>query len=132
MIKGFILAVIFSISSLSLASAKSVQFDSPKDGDTVSQHFKAKFSVKGMTVKPAGQALDDKSAGHFHIIVDGPAVAEGTVIPADPSHLHYGKGQTEADLALAPGPHTLTLQLADGLHKAYGSDLTKTIHITVK
>lgn len=28
--------------------------------------------------------------------------------------LHYGKGQTEAEVTLPPGEHKITLQFADG------------------
>ena len=41
----------------------------------------------------------------------------GTEIPFDETHLHFGKGQTEAALTLAPGKHKLTLQFANALHK---------------
>ncbi len=41
----------------------------------------------------------------------------GAEIPFDETHLHYGKGQTEASVTLAPGKHTLTLQFANALHK---------------
>ncbi len=56
----------------------------------------------------------------------------GEVIPADDKHLHFGKGQSEAEVKLTPGPHTLTLQFADGAHRSYGPELSKTIKITVK
>jgi hypothetical protein len=32
--------------------------------------------------------------------------------------MHYGKAQTEAELTLTPGVHTLCLQAADGSHVA--------------
>jgi hypothetical protein len=115
----------------SFGAKKDVFFVYPKDGDTVALSFKAKFGVHGMAIKPAGDP-DDKKSGHMHVIIDGKAAPEGEVIPADPTHLHYGKGQTEGDITLTPGPHTLTLQLADGLHRGYGSDLVKEIHVTAK
>ncbi len=121
-----------SINSL-MASQKSVTFVSPKDGATVTSPFKTQFNQTGMTITPAGQEVNDKTKGHFHVIIDKPAVAEGQIIPVDPAHLHFGKGQTESgEIKLPPGKHTLTLQFADGLHRAYGPDLTKTITITVK
>jgi hypothetical protein len=127
------LAALSLIGSLSLGASKSVSFISPKDGAEVPTTFKANFGEKGMKITPAGQDIDDKTKGHFHLIIDGPAAAEGKVIPADATHLHFGKGQTESgDITLTPGKHTLTLQFADGLHRAYGTDLTKTITVTVK
>jgi hypothetical protein len=56
----------------------------------------------------------------------------GTVIPKDSTHLHFGKAQTETSLTLSPGKHKLTLQLADGLHRSYGSQLATSITVTVK
>ncbi|MBP6707250.1 MAG: DUF4399 domain-containing protein, partial [Achromobacter sp.] len=40
--------------------------------------------------------------------------------------------QTETELKLAPGKHTLTMQFADGAHRSYGPDLSSTISVTVK
>jgi hypothetical protein len=37
-------------------------------------------------------------------------------IPSDKSHLHFGAGQTETQLDLAPGKHTLQLVLGDAKH----------------
>jgi len=53
-------------------------------------------------------------------------------IPADEHPLHFGKGQTEAMLKLAPGRHKLQLQFADGAHRSYGPAMSKTITYTVK
>ena len=126
---AFTFILLLTVSSF--GAKKDVFFTYPKDGETVALTFKAKFGVHGMAIKPAGDP-DDKKSGHMHVIIDGPAAAEGVVIPADAAHLHYGKGQLEGDITLTPGPHTLTLQLADGLHRGYGSDLVKVIHVTAK
>ena len=61
-----------------------------------------------------------EGTGHHHLIVDGKAVPKGSVVPADATHMHFGKGQTETTLKLPPGKHTLTLQFADGAHQSYG------------
>jgi hypothetical protein len=37
-------------------------------------------------------------------------------IPADDQHIHFGGGQTQASLELAPGEHTLQLLVGDHLH----------------
>ena len=37
-------------------------------------------------------------------------------IPNDENDLHYGAGQTEVELTLPPGPHTLQLLLGDADH----------------
>jgi hypothetical protein len=108
----------------------SVSFEEPKDGATVKGEFNVRFSTKGMAVHPAGALVG--GTGHHHLVVDGSGGAAGDVVPADATHLHFGKGQTETKLKLAPGPHTLTLQFADGAHRSYGPAMSKTIHITVK
>jgi len=107
-----------------------VYFISPKDGASVGKEFTAKFAVEGLKVAKAGEIVP--GTGHFHILIDTPALAEGQVIPTDEKHLHYGQGQTEAKLKLAPGPHTLTLQFADGAHRAYTKMLTQEIKVIVK
>lgn len=110
------------------ADAK-VFFVAPADGAKVTSPVAIKMGVEAMTVKPAGTL--EAATGHHHIIVDGKGVAPGTAVPADATHIHYGKGQTETTLELAPGTHTLTLQFADGMHRSYGPALASTITITV-
>lgn len=74
----------------------------------------------------------DKS-GHFHVIIDGEAVVPtGVAIPFDAAHNHFGKGQSSADLELAPGKHSLTLQFANIKHESYGKEFSKNISITVQ
>jgi hypothetical protein len=113
-----------------------VFFDGTKDGDTVKGPeadgkiaVMVKMGVEGLTIKPAG-ALES-GTGHHHIVIDAPGAAEGTVVPADASHLHFGKGQTEATLQLTPGEHSLTLQFADGFHRSYGPAWSSTIKVKV-
>jgi len=107
-----------------------VKFDTPKDGATVSQTFNVKMEVNGMKVHKAGPVIE--GSGHFHLIIDDGYTPAGRVIPADAAHKHFGKGQTETELTLAPGAHILTLQFANGQHVSYGKEWSKTIHITVR
>ncbi len=102
----------------------------PKDGATVATKFKVKFGVEGMKIESAGTLTP--GSGHHHLIIDGTPTAKGQVVPADATHLHFGKGQTETELTLKPGAHTLTLQFADGAHTSYGEMMSHTIRITVK
>ncbi|MBY0472179.1 DUF4399 domain-containing protein [bacterium] len=111
---------------------KKVFFVSPKDGATVSQKFKVKFGVKGYKISPAGQAIEDPSSGHHHLIVDGGPINKGDVVPTDDNHIHFGKGQTDTKLFLKPGKHKLTMQFADGAHRSYGEAASATITVTVK
>lgn len=87
------------------------------------------MGVNGMTVHAAGEVIE--GSGHHHIIVDGEPIAEGTVVPSTETHIHFGGGQTEADVELTPGEHTLTLQFANGMHESYGPDWSKTITVNV-
>jgi len=107
-----------------------VSFETPKDGATVSQEFKVEMEVQGMKVNKAGPVVE--GTGHFHVIIDNGYTPKGRVVPGDATHKHFGKGQFEAELKLAPGAHTLTLQFANGQHVSYGKEWSKTIHITVK
>ncbi len=122
------------VASLLLAgtahAAGGVQFVEPKDGAAVAQEFTVVMAVDGMAIKPAGDASDQ--TGHHHLIIDAGPMPAGEVIPADATHLHFGKGQTETALKLAPGKHRLTLQFADGAHKSYGPDWSQTITVDVQ
>lgn len=42
------------------------------------------------------------------------------------------QGQVVADLDLAPGKHTLTLQFANALHESYGPEERRDVSITVQ
>jgi hypothetical protein len=87
---------------------------SPKDGETVTSPVKVVFGIEGMGLAPAGEKND--TAGHHHLLVDTD-LADATVpIPADATHIHFGKAQTEASVELAAGKHTLQLVLGDYLH----------------
>jgi hypothetical protein len=112
------------------AAEEGVSFVNLKDGDAVSSPLKVEFGVSGMTVQPAGELVE--GTGHHHLIIDGEPTPEGTVVPADDTHIHFGKGQTETEIELAPGTHTLTLQFANGSHQSYGPNWSTTIKVMVK
>ena len=87
------------------------------------------MGVEGMVVKPAG-AVEDGS-GHHHIIIDSDPIPNGMIVPADEQHKHFGKGQTETELTLAPGEYNIQLQFANGVHLSYGKNLNTDITIFV-
>jgi len=74
-----------------------------------------------------------QSSGHFHIVVDTGDTfwPEGTTMPNDPTHIHYGDGQTDANLILSPGQHTLLLQMCNSDHQSYGEAFASYVTITV-
>lgn len=104
----------------------------PKNGDSVSGPVLVQFGLKGMGVAPAGVEIE--GTGHHHLIVDKDAPALDTYLPIDdPQVIHFGKGQTETELKLAPGKHTLQLVLADKDHKPHVPPVvSEKITITVK
>ncbi|PPC78034.1 rod shape-determining protein RodA [Pokkaliibacter plantistimulans] len=88
---------------------------SPKDGDTVSQTFKVQFGLSGMGVAPAG--MDKANTGHHHLLIDVDTLpAMDMPLPATDHIKHFGGGQTETELTLSPGKHTLQLIMGDKLH----------------
>jgi hypothetical protein len=105
---------------------------SPHDGATVPQSFTVRFGLKGMGVAPAG--VDKANTGHHHLLVDTKELpAAGQPIPNDAQHRHFGGGQTETVLKLAPGTHTLQLELADANHVPFDPPLvSKKIIVHVK
>ncbi len=112
------------------ARAESVDFVTPKNGAVVTSPFKVVFAVEGMTVAPAGEIV--AGSGHHHLLINAAPVPAGEVVPADDTHKHFGKGQTETEVTLPPGKYKLTLQFANGAHQSYGEKLSKTIEVTVK
>ncbi|MDX8387111.1 MAG: DUF4399 domain-containing protein [Ghiorsea sp.] len=111
-------------------NTEGVYFNGLHDNSAVSQTFEVKMAVHGMKIHKAGKLVD--GTGHFHILIDTDYVKKGSMVKKDAQHIHFGKGQIETSLTLSPGEHTLTLQLADGHHKSYGKNWSKTIGIYVK
>ena len=108
----------------------SVDFLNLKNGDIVTSPFKLVFKITGMDISPAGEFK--VNSGHHHLLINQTFIEQGSTIPADQNHIHFGKGQTETELNLSPGNYELTLQFADGYHRSYGKALSKTIQIEVK
>ena len=97
------------------AAGARVTITSPANGEKVKSPVTVKFSIEGMTLAPAGSS--DPNTGHHHLLVDAALPdAMDQPIPKDEKHVHLGKGQTEAQLDLPPGQHTLQLLLGDGNH----------------
>ena len=96
------------------AAGASVYFIDLKDGATVPEKFTIRFGLRNMGLAPAGMAK--AGTGHHHILVDAEMPPADRPIPNDPRHLHFGAGQTEAEVTLAPGQHTLQLIFADHEH----------------
>jgi Domain of unknown function (DUF4399) len=91
-----------------------VYFADLKDGATVPAKLKLYFGLRNMGVAPAGS--DRENSGHHHLLIDTRLPPLNQPIPNDFNHLHFGAGQTEAEITLKPGEHTLQLVLGDKDH----------------
>ena len=109
-------------------------FIAPQDGATVSSPVTVRFGLKGMGVAPAG--VENEKTGHHHLLIDTDALSGAALdepIPADDHHKHFGGGQTETTIELAPGTHTLLLVLGDWSHIPHNPPvMSQKITITVK
>jgi hypothetical protein len=87
----------------------------PNDGEVIKGGiFKVWFGLRNMGVAPAG--VEHPNTGHHHLIIDAPLPPFDEPIPADRNHLHFGAGQTETEIELEPGEHTLQLLFGDQNH----------------
>ena len=146
--KPFLLSTLFLLSSVvglaSVASAEDTALPrtpapegatayiiAPADGATVSSPVLVRFGLSGIGVAPAG--VVNPKTGHHHLIIDSEVPAVGMPIPADAKRVHFGKGQTETSIELAPGPHTLRLLLGDRIHVPHDPPVvSEVIHIVVE
>jgi hypothetical protein len=105
---------------------------SPKNGDTVSSPFTVQFGLKGMGVAPAG--VTNPNTGHHHLLVDLDKMPDMNMPLAVTDNIrHFGGGQTEAELTLPAGKHTLQLLLGDAVHMPHDKPVvSEKITITVK
>lgn len=105
----------------------------PADGASVRSPFTVRFGLAGMGVAPAGVAKE--RTGHHHVLIDTDPkdVDLSQSLPATERIRHFGGGQTEAQLELPPGKHTLQLVLADENHVPFDPPLmSEKITIRVK
>jgi hypothetical protein len=91
-----------------------VYFISPENGARVTSPVTVRFGLRGMGVAPAG--VTNPNTGHHHLLIDTELTPDNQPIPNDDKHRHFGGGQTEVELMLPPGQHTLQLVLGDALH----------------
>ncbi|MDJ0821521.1 MAG: DUF4399 domain-containing protein [Paracoccaceae bacterium] len=99
-----------------------VYFIGLENGSTVASPVTVLFGLENMGVAPAG--TEREATGHHHILIDRAPFGEAegddeammNGLPADDNHKHFGGGQTQVTLDLAPGEHTLQLVLGDAFH----------------
>jgi hypothetical protein len=107
-------------------------FITPEDEASVSGTFKVRFGLSKMGVTHGGDAYPN--SGHHHLLIDVDRLPDpGEPIPLDKSHLHFGAGETETDLDLSPGEHTLQLELGDANHFPFDPPVvSKRITVSVR
>lgn len=86
----------------------------PADGAVLPETFTVKFGLSGMDLAPAG--VDKENTGHHHLLIDRPELDLATSLPSTEQIRHFGKAQTETELTLTPGEHTLQLVLGNYAH----------------
>jgi hypothetical protein len=131
---GICLLAVFAVAADRVAApaGAEVYFITPQDGATLHGPVTVRFGLKGAGIAPAGVKFDN--TGHHHLLVDTDfsELKIDAPLPATDKILHFGKGQTETELSLAPGKHTLQLVFADYLHTSFEPPLvSRKITITV-
>tara|TARA_B110000977_G_scaffold192640_1_gene266438 strand:- start:141 stop:683 length:543 start_codon:yes stop_codon:yes gene_type:complete len=122
-----------SMQAATAAADAKVYFIEPANGQQISGgEVKVVFGIEGMQVAPAG--TDTPNSGHHHLLIDLEQMPDMTMpLPASENVRHFGKGQTETTLTLAPGTHRLQLLLGNYAHIPHNPPvLSEVIEITVK
>ena len=87
----------------------------PPDGTVIhGGKLWVRMGLRGMGICPKG--VNVPNTGHHHLLIDTDLPPLDQQIPSDRNHLHYGAGETDARVELAPGTHTLQLLLGDANH----------------
>jgi hypothetical protein len=109
-----------------------VYFIWPHDGSVINGgKFWVRMGLRNMGIAPKGTAVPH--TGHHHLLIDTGLPPMTEPIPNDRNHLHFGAGETEARIELAPGTHTLQLLLGDRDHVPHRPPVvSKPITITVR
>src|SRR5688572_11863631 len=119
--------------SSSATAGPRVFFVEPQNGATVKSPVRLAFGIENFQIAPVPAGTVETArpgAGHHHVGVDTDCLPAGTVIPMAAPWVHFGKGNTEIDMQLTPGPHKLALQIGDDTHTTI-EGLCSTIEVTV-
>lgn len=109
-----------------------VYFVMPNDGATVQSPFTVVFGLRNMGVAPAG--IDKDGTGHHHLLIDTELPSNmSQPLPATDQVKHFGGGQTETELELPAGEHSLQLLLGNHAHVPHSEPVvSERITITVE
>lgn len=108
-----------------------VGFSNLADGAMVRPVFLVKFSIAGMGIAPAGVQIDN--TGHHHLLIDLAELPDlGQPVPFSRNIMHFENSESEVELELAEGEHTLQLLLLDYAQLAHEPPvISEPITITV-
>jgi hypothetical protein len=115
-------------------AAAAASFVAPADGDTVSSPFTVELAADGVELTPVGAPAVGEA--HLHVTAGIGCYDPGELIPGPSEEdeaegrFHLGDGSDSRDIELEPGTYDLCVQLADGIHTAFGE--TETITVTVE
>lgn len=131
-------SMMFSVATYAEHPANQVSADAkifivePVDGAIVPATFTVKFGASNVDIVPAG--VVQENAGHHHLLIDVDELpALNAPLPATNQIIHFGKAQTETEITLAPGTHSLQLVLGNFAHVPHATPvISKKITITVE
>jgi hypothetical protein len=107
-----------------------VGFANMADGDVLPPRFLVEFSITGMGIAPAGVEIDN--TGHHHLLIDVAELPDlNQPLPASDNIRHFGKGQSQTELQLPEGQHSLQLLLADHAHIAHNPPVMSDVIVIV-
>jgi hypothetical protein len=131
LLASFTISATFAAEKPAGTSAK-VFIVEPANGATVPTTFTVKFGATGVEIAPAG--TDKPNSGHHHLLIDIEELPNlHAPLPTTPTLLHFGKAQTETQVTLTPGKHTLQLVLGNYIHVPGDHPLiSEKITVTVK
>jgi hypothetical protein len=117
------------------STASRVFFISPKNGDTIKPMSTFEFGAERVTIAPVPQGTITEAQvrpgmTHFHLGVDTDCLPAGTIIPKADPWIHFGDGKAVIEMSLPPGPHKLSVQSGDDMHRTIAG-LCETINVTV-
>ncbi len=97
--------------------AAEAYFTNLKDGDRIETPYVLKFGLSGgWGLAPIASKGSERS-GHHHLLVNRDLPLNfKEALPFNDQYIHFGKGQMETVLTLAPGTYTLRMLLADQNH----------------
>lgn len=94
---------------------KETYFSNLRDGASIETPFLLKFGLTGFGLAPIVKRV--AGAGHHHLLVNRDLPMDfSKPLPFNDQYIHFGGGQMETALALAPGQYQLRLVLADEKH----------------